>query len=450
MRETPRLGIPISVTMTLLALIVLPHSLYSQELLPAAETVADATETPSLAEPITDLPVTPAPQIDSITLFPNQGEITSATGFSEQRFGYVLHGEASAVYDSNLFIQAQNEEEDFIFRIAPGVSIGWGDFKSELSEADSFRNRFERYVGKNYFYVRYSPSYTWYAAHSDLDTFDQAILLESEWSIQRLTLGLRAGYVTATVPVEDIGNLVEQKRLTAALTSTYDYSGKTSLEINGFYDEVSYNGDGQGSREWRNEDWLNYQITPKVQLGLGGTLAYVERDSAAAQNYEQARMRVIYEASEKLKLSLTGGVEWRQTDDGDDRTNGTYELDVAWSPFDGTYIYLQGYQRSATGNSVGSEYNVATGAVARYRQRLFQRFFFGLTAEYQNVDYVDSATASNQGRTDDLFSVRPGVGFDLATWINCEVTGEYHQNESTDAERGYEATRAMLRFNLLF
>jgi len=416
---------------------------------PTPKTVTNAGEVPPLVEPVLDLPATPAAQIDAITLFPNQGEI-SGTGFNDQRFGYVLHGEARAVYDSNLFIQPRNEREDFIFRISPGVSVGWGEFKSELTGGDSFRNRFERSAGKNYFYVNYSPSYTWYTNNGDLDAFDQAARLEGEWAIQRLTIGVRAGYVTETVPVEDIGNLVAQKRLTAALTSTYDYSGKTSFEFNNFFAGVSYDGIGQDSREWRNEDWMNYQISPKIQLGLGGTVAYVERDAVPAQNYEQARLRAIYEASEKLKLSLTGGVEWRRSEGEDSQTHGTFELDMAWNPYEGASLYLQGYRRSVTGVSLGSEYNIATGAVAQYRQRLFRRFFFEMTAEYQNSDYQQGSGSSNQARTDDLLSLRPGVGFDMAAWLNCEITGEYRQNDSSDAQRGYDATRAMVRFNLLF
>lgn len=414
--------------------------------LPAVTT--DPGVPPPMVEPLTDLPVTPAPQIDAINLFPNQGEITS--GFNNQRFGYVLHGSASAVYDSNIFIQSRNEQEDFIFRISPGVSVGFGEFKSEMFGAESFRHRFDSYSGKNYFFIDYSPSYTWYVDHSDIDSFDQSVRLQGEWTLQRLTFGLRGAYVSETVPVEDIGNLVEQKRLNVALTSRYEYSGKTAFEVNGYFDGLSYDGQGDDSREWRNEDWLNYQISPKINLGIGGTFAYVERDSGPAQNYEQARLRAIYAPSEKLTLSISGGMEWRETDGADTQANGAFQFDAAWSPYDGAYVYVQGYRRSVTGNTDGSDFYVSTGAAAQYRQRFLQRFFFALTAEYQNSDYQEPSGSQNSARSDDLFSIRPGVGFDLAAWLNCQLTGEYRQNNSSEDKFSYKATRATLSFSMLF
>jgi len=467
MRETSRLGTSVFATVTLLACAACPLPVMAKPSalvpavgpaadpaapLPSGESAPNPDAAPQLAEPVAELPATPVtalPQIDLTNLFPNQGEIAAAR-LNDQRFGYVLHGEGLATYESNLFIQPTGAQHDFIFRISPGVAVGWGEFKSELYGPENFRHRFERYSGKNYLYVDYSPSYTWYADHSDLDTFDHAARLEGEWNLQRFAFGARASYVTQTMPVEDIGNRVKQKELTGALTSRYDYSGKTSFEVNAFYDGLRYNGDGVNSSEWRNEDWMNYQISPKIKLGIGATLARVNREFGASQDYEQARVRAIYEASEKLTVSLTGGAEWRQTDGGEDRTDGIFELDLAWSPFDGTYIYLQGYRRSVTGNTDASDYYVATGVLAQCRQRLFQRFYFDLTLQYQNADYQVPEGSVGLNRSDNLFVVRPGVGFDLASWANCEISGEYRRNDSTDSQRGFDATTAIVRFNLLF
>jgi hypothetical protein len=415
----------------------------------AAEAAVDAGTSPQLMEPVTDLPVTPAPQIDSITLFPNQGEITSGSSFNDQRFGYVLHGEARATYESNLFIQPQNAQEDFSFRISPGVAVGWGEFKSELYGRESFRRRLDSYAGKDYIYVDYAPSYTWFIDHGALDTFDHAVRLEAEWTVQRLTVGAHASYVTETLPVEDIGTRVEQGRLSAALTSRYSFSGKTALAVDAFYDGLDYDRPGVDSREWRNEDWLDYQVSPRVKLGVGGTVAYVERESGSSQDYEQARLRLVYELAETLTLGLSGGVEWRYAEENDHRADGIFQLDLVWSPLERTYVYVHGYRRSVTGNTEGSAYYVATGVYAQYRQRVFQRFFVELAVGYQNGEFLEPAGSPNFGRSDDLFFIRPGVGFDLAAWMNCEITGEYRQNDSND-QYGYEATKATVRFNLLF
>jgi hypothetical protein len=243
---------------------------------------------------------------------------------------------------------------------------------------------------------------------------------------------------------------VRQKQLTAALTTRYEYSGKTSVEVNGYYDGLEYDENGVDSREWRNEDWLNYQILPKIRLGLGATFALVERGDLPSQTYQQARLRVIYEASEKFQVGISGGMEWRQAEESDDRADGTFELDAAWSPFDGTYFYLRGYRQSVTGNTFGSDYHVATGALAQYRQRLFRRFAFGLTAGIEGAEYQDPAGTDNFGRSDDGFFIRPGIGVDLASWMNCEISGEFRQNESSEEERSFDAATATIRVRMLF
>jgi len=446
------------VTMALLACVACPHPAIAQSRgnpsaadppLPAAST-PNAGDGPMLADPVTELPRTPSPQIDAFTLFPNQGEIKPSGRFDEQRFGYVLHGEAKAAYESNIFIQPHDAQEDFYFTISPGVAVGWGEFKSELYGPEKFRHQFEYFAGKNYFFIDYAPSYTWWVDHSDLDTFDHNVRLEAEWALQRLTLGASASYVTETVPVEDLGTRVERRRTLAALTSSYEFSGKTSFEVNAYYERYEYESNFVDSQEWRNEDWVNYQVSPKIKLGLGATFADVDRDNSAEQTYEQGKLRVIYEPSENLTISLVGGAEWRQTEGADDRIDGIFQLDAAWTPYDGTYIYLQGYRRSVTTSAAIGDYYIATGVYGRIRQRIFQRYYLSLTAGYQYAEYQNPANTPEFGRADDLFFIRPGVGFDLSTWLNCEISGEYRQNDSTIDRRGFDAAKATVRFNVLF
>jgi hypothetical protein len=402
-------------------------------------------EGPSLADPMADLPRSPAPQIEGYTLFPNQGEM-KAIRLDDQRFGYLLHGEIKAVYESNVFIRSHHEQEDFSFTISPGLAVGWGDFKDEFQDAERFQHRFKKFVGKSYVFVDYAPSYTWWIDRSDLDSFDHHARLEAKWVVQRWSLGANASYVTETVPLEDVAARVERRRALAAVTSSYELSGKAGFEINGYYEGNDYEGDFVDNQEWRNEDWFNYRVSPKVKLGVGATFAGIDREDRGEQTYEQGRLRIIYEPNESLTLGLIGGAEWRQTDGGGDQVEGIFQIDAAWAPFDGTYFYLQGFRRSVTTASDDEEYYIATGVYALLRQRVLHRYYVSLAAGYQNADYQ----LSESGRSDDLFFIRPGVGLDLAAWLNCEVSGEYRRNDSTIERRSFEAAKATVRFSVLF
>ena len=412
---------------------------------PSSEAVANSSLTPPI-EPVTDLPRSPGPTIESITLFPNQGEIPSGSGFNDQRFGYVLHGQLSGQYDSNIFISPENETSDYIFAITPGVAVGFGDFRSKLIGADTFRYRFERFADQNYFFVNYAPTIVLFLENTDQDSVNQNAQLEGEWSFQKLTVGARVNFQTLNAPSEDIGGRVESQRLSAAIISRYQLTGKTALEFNAYYEGVNYSGDYVDTQEWRGETWLNYQIMPKTTVAFGLVYGHLERSPGPADNFEEAQVRVRSPPSEKLSFGLVAGPEFRQTEGGSDQTNGVFTLFADWTPTDSSMLTLEAYNRVLASGAVGENYT-ATGVLLQYRQRLFQRIFFDLSGGYQHSKYDGEIEA---GREDDLYFVRPGFGFGLTSWMTCEVTGEFRSNDSTDFQRSFDATKATVIFNVLF
>ncbi len=58
--------------------------------------------------------------------------------------------------------------------------------------------------------------------------------------------------------------------------------------------------------------------------------------------------------------------------------------------------------------------------------------------------------AGNYGRKDDLYFVRPGLGFDMANWLNCEFSADMRKNDSSLDGRSFDVTTAMVKFNVLF
>jgi hypothetical protein len=408
---------------------------------------AFAPETP--IEPVTDLPASPAPQIDAITLFPNQGELTPTSGFNDQRFGYVLHGSAKVSYESNIFIQPENALKDVIFRFSPGVAVGWGDFKGEVRGSSKFGDLFEHYLGKSYIFADYRPSWSVFLDHADENSFNHDLAMSGEWLLQKLSLGARARYYTENAPDEDLGNRRKQARISAALTTQYDYSGKTSFEVNGYVDTRTYDGQGDDSKEWRNEDWLNYQLLPKINVSLGTTFGYIEREVGSSEHFQQALLRVRYKATQNFTFGFSAGPQFRQTEDVDDQTDGVFAVSAAWTPVVDTYLALQANRRTVPSGTRGQSYT-NTGVQLQYRDLIFQHFYFGLLAGYRHADYNGILGATDYGREDDLYFVRPSLGFILTEWMNCELGGEYRSNHSNNLRRNFNATTFSAQFNVLF
>ena len=408
-----------------------------------------------LSDPAPMLPMTPAPVLETMTLFPDAGDNTSLESLVDKHpWKFVLHGSATATYDDNIFISSTNTQEDFIFTIAPGMAIGRGEFKNELANLSSYENRFDpdrsdMVAATNYIFVHYVPSVTLFADHSSEDSFDHDLTLDGQYEWKRLTLGIKARFQTLNLPDVDLGERVERHLFTGALTSHYDYSGKTSFELNFF----NYIRDNAGARvdtvEFREQAWVNYQVRPKITLGVGFTYGQVDLSRGPDQSYEQVLARVRYRATAKIRFDLTAGGEIRDVHGVTSRTNGVFSLGVSYAPFDGTSVFLQAYRRTVTSaNSTPANYTL-TGVDAQIRQRFARRFYFVVAAGYQRADYQYFASPAQ--RTDDIFYIHPSVGVDVTRWLSCEVGAEYRQDDSTrEPSSTFSETTVYFQVNVFF
>ena len=429
-------------------LLLLAGALWAQE----PEPILDRPT--RLSDPSPVLPMTAAPVLDTMTLFPDAAEnISLESAVDKHPWKFVLHGSATAAYNSNIFISHEDEQEDFIFTIAPGIAVGRGDFKSELGNLGSYEDRFnpdrsDMVTGSNYIFLHAIPAVMLFTDHSGEDSFVPDISLHGQYEWKRLTLGMKARFQVLNVPDADLGELVRRNVFTGALTSRYDYSPKTSFELNYFNYIRDYEGNHTNSMENRWQAWANYQVRPKVTLGVGFTYGMVNLSRGPNQSYEQALARLRYRATEKIRFDLTAGVEVRDIHGITSRTNGIYSLGVSYAPFDGTSVFLQAYRRTVTSaNSTPANYNV-TGVEVQLRQRFLRRYYFVLAAGYQHVDY-EYFTNSNH-RRDEIFYIHPSVGIDVTSWLSCELGAEYRTDSSSDPASGFNETTAYFQVNVLF
>lgn len=407
-----------------------------------------------LSDPSPVLPMTPSPVLDTMTLFPDVTQTPSLEqSIDNSPWKFVLHGSATATYDDNIFISNTNEQEDFIFTIAPGVAVGLGDFKDELRSLGSYEDRFSQDRSdltpeSNYIFVHAVPSVTLFADHSDENSFNYDITLDGEYEWKRLTLGIKARVQTLNLPDVDLGTRVERTLFTGALTSKYDYSAKTSFELN-FYNYIrDYAGDRVDSVEYRGQAWFNYQVRPKISLGIGLVYGQVDLSRGPGQEYGQVIARMRYRATEKVRFDLTAGVDFREISGFASPTTGIFSLGLTYNPFDGTSFYLQGYSRTvASASSPPSNYTV-TGVDLQFRQRFARRFYFVLAGGFQNADY--EYFGSPDTRTDNIFTIHPSIGMDVTNWLSCELGMTYRQDDSTNVRNSFSETTVYFQVNVYF
>ncbi len=407
-----------------------------------------------LSEPVPMLPMTAAPTLETMTLFPDAAESMSLEAEVDKHpWKFVLHGSATATFDDNIFIAHSDRQEDFIYTIAPGIAVGRGDFRNELASLGSYQNRFdpdrsEMVAATNYLFLHYVPSATFFANHGSENSFDHDVTLDGQYEWKRLTIGVKSRFQTLNLPDVDLGERVERQLFNTALTSRYDYSSKTSFELNFFNYVRDYPGDRVDSAEYRGQAWMNYQARPKITLGLGFTYGRVELSNGPSQNYEQALVRLRYRATEKVRFDLAGGVEFRDIQGLTNLTNGIFSIGVSYAPFDGTSVYLQGYRRTVTSASASPANYSVTGVEAQLRQRFARRFYLVVAAGFQNSEY--DFFASDAQREDNIFYIHPSLGIDITRWLSCEVGMQYRKNDSTQLLTDFSETTIYFQVNMFF
>ena len=402
------------------------------------------------------LPNTPSPQMESITLFPDSAMQPIPSYQEDTKWHMVLHGSARGTFDSNIFITHDAQEEDFYFTVAAGIAVGRGDFRSEIFDLGSFRDRFVRdrseiVKDKNYFFLNYIPSYTFFLNNSGENTFDHDLAFEGQWVLQKLTLGARARFQTDNIPDQDLGERVERRLFNTALTSLYDYSDKTSFELNVRYSIRNYVPSSKiDVDELRFETWLNYQVLPKITVGLGGAYGHVAVSKGPDQDYWQGLLRARYRATEKFQLQANAGLEFRDNGPFGTETNPVFSLSASYAPSDSSSIYLTAYRRTQTSSTAAGLNYTLTGIEAQLRQRFLQRLYVVLAAGYQHSEYDSGSGGTGPGRTDDSFYIRPAIGIDISKRCSAEASIEYRNVDSNIDKRSYDRILVYLQFNVLF
>jgi hypothetical protein len=376
-----------------------------EEPLPSStdETVAQTDAAPSQ-------PMSPLGGVDSRNLTLGGETVSSSEIASGQprRFHYSLRLNIRGVYDDNIFLSHTDRVSDYYFAIEPMLTVGFGDIEGR---------------GENYVRLDYMPSVILFVDHSDQDAVEHLILLEGQYRFSRLTLNL-----SQEVAILDGANL-NSTLDTTGLLANLDVSGRTRLNL--FITRLRANYDLTGKLFLTGEfdasiydyrdfissqivSWglyVNYNVTPKLTVGVGGTfgLDFVE-DPNVDQTFEQANFRINYQATGKLGLSASAGVEVRQFDNHrSDHVSPVFELGALYRPFDGTTITLTAGRRILNSGFFADQDFATTYVVGRVQQRLLRRVYLGLAVGYENSDYFATTSGVSATREDDYYFVEPSV-----------------------------------------
>jgi len=418
-------------------LFVFASAVQAQEAVGSTSTSApNYPATPANSMEATSPPLNPTPESNLHNAVVPENEVSS----EPRRFQYEFKVTARGVYDDNINISQTNRVSDYYFTIEPVLTLGLGDINGHED---------------NYIRLDYAPSLFLFADHSEDDAVQQLVHLEGQHRFGRLTLTL--GEEVAILDGTDLRSLNDAsspgghvnldvsgrtrfQTYTTRIGASYDLSGKTFLssEVDSLvteYDSASL----FSSETFSGNLFLNYRYSDKVVVGIGGTGGYdLVDDPNPAQTFEQVNLRATYQATGKISLNISGGVEFRQFENNSrgEYISPVFELSAIYQPFDGTSVTLAGSRRTFNSGVLAGQDFAGTTITASLRQRLVQRFYVGVSGGYQNSDYFSTVSGVFANRRDNYYFIEPSLDFSITRFW---TFGGYYLHRQNDSSSTFQA-----------
>ncbi len=373
------------------------------------------------------------------------------------RMQVVPMAQARVVYDDNIFLR-NKKTGDVYYALAAGLAVGAGDFREQVDPIGGFQQAYEQlrsraFDDRNYFFVGYKPSVTIFTQHGEQNTFDHDASIGAQWRFGSLIMGARAGVRTFSDGDAEVGDRVRTRIISEGITLRYEVSDRTTVESDFYHIDNHYDASARvNSTEWVNEDFLNYQLYPKSNVGLGTTLGYLQVSEGADQTYEQILGRLTYDTTHKLKFTTQGGVEFRQidSDQANDSVNPVFNIEADYLPFDGTALILSGHRTVRNSIRYLGENVIGTGVGAAVTQRLFHKVSLTVTAGYEHDEYDAVDGTADAHRSDDIFSIQAGVAFHVTKRVQIAPTYTYRKDSSSLQQFTFSDNLVSLQMDVLF
>ncbi len=305
----------------------------------------------------------------------------------------------------------------------------------------------------------YTGLYIFGQEDSGTRPFTQQLALRGSYGFAKLELGLGITFTGLSGENRDIGGQSNQDLFTIAFTSTYEFTPKTSVDLDLSIPVRQYSA-GANSAEITATSFLNYQYSPKTTIGVGvaaGLTKVQEQNGASnqdAQRYVQVLARASTATSEILSFSATLGAALLEAGDSQ-KVTPVFGLGATWTPRLGTSFSLTADQRPQNSAANTSTNFVTTSVALTVTQRLGRWMRLSVSGGYENASYYSiggSSSALNTSagdRHDQLYVGQMGLNADLGRRWSAQLLYSYTKNTSNTGD-AFDSSRAQFQINFNF
>jgi hypothetical protein len=242
--------------------------------------------------------------------------------------------------------------------------------------------------------VAYIPSWIYYSAHELDDTFDQAANIRGAVIGQVWTLLFNQDYSHTSPTLYETGRQTTQEVWSTSVSGSRSIGSRSRLDLNGALVQ-NYPDFGKETRDWTTTDWFTVQVTPGLHVGVGPTFGYTEVINAPDMTYQRYMGRVGFSPTNKLSLSVDGGMEYRQTNSSasKDLKNPIIDASLNYRPFETTAVSLT-YAHTVNPSLYDDQVSVGARWNLHFEQRLLVHFYFSADWSRSDTEYQGTSTVT--------------------------------------------------------
>jgi hypothetical protein len=400
-----------------------------------AQGSGDLTQSPGLSLATTSPP--PATQdtsvVENVSTNPSWTMQNLLAKGSPLHFGIL----AEEQYDDNIFI-APKKVGDFVTVVSPYIDFEKGD-KTAPNAA--------------YLNLYFSPTVFLYEKNTAQDREDYNADLYAQYQWTRLTVGLEQRWQQITDADIDIGNFAKRNIYTTNLSGNYIYNDDLIFYGTATQRITSYETNSNVStNEWIVDGYALYQVAPKLALGGGPKIGFIDILGAPNESYQDLLLHLTYNPEGKISVTFAGGMKYlqNQADAVPSHLFPIFDFSANYTPRDGTILSLSGSRDTNPSYSeVGQDilYTTFQGSI---KQRCIQDVYLTLSGSYTIADYEFGLNTIGTNRDDKYFTAFVGAEWDPRSWLKFGLNYERFQDDSNIQQNTFKDNKISIYTSVNF
>jgi len=334
-------------------------------------------------------------------------------------------------YDDNIFLTADNEEDDFITTITPGISLGYDTERLKLS--------------LDYRFIAW-----FYMHHSSENEISHNVQLDSTLTVLRDFLFLKVTDAYSRVTIDQRRQVVQDNRFVNTTDSNhfsvnpyleYPLSGTLKVKTGYTYENIWYKSDeGDDEESHLMTAGVIKEFSPKFTTSLFYTYSIHNLKTGGDLN-DYDRQDVTFGANYQLtqKLSLNGsfGHAWLNYKEGDNHDSDTWDANAQYQITESVSFQIGYAQNFATSVDAGvSENETIFASLTRHGT-----VSLSLRAFKQDSTYID------QDREDKTTGITASASYPITPNLTGRVSGLYTYNKFLPEEEKVNRYGAGISFD---